>query len=108
MRLQKDITPDFVLTMSHWQLAKLLSFTAEIGQSRSVLENYLEDRTESHTTMKAQMNHKKWEMNGMKSESSNKESNLLFWTLIQWDINPYRHILSLLGDVVPWVFVSKS
>ena len=32
MWLQKDITPDFVPTMSHWLLAKLLSFMIEIGE----------------------------------------------------------------------------
>ena len=32
MQLLKDITLDFVLTNSHWQLVKLLSFTIEMGQ----------------------------------------------------------------------------
>ena len=38
MRFQKDITLDFVLPVSHWQFAKLLSFTTEIGQKHRVIE----------------------------------------------------------------------
>ena len=30
---------------------------------------------------------------------------LLLDTLIQCDINPYRHYLSLPGDLVPWVLL---
>ena len=41
----------------------------------------------------------------MKREWSKKEPKLLFWTLIQCDINPYRHHLSLPGDLVPWVLL---
>ena len=36
MRLQKDITLDFVLTID--KLAKLLSFTTAIGQNHRVIE----------------------------------------------------------------------
>ena len=33
----KDLTPDFVQIMSHRQLAELLSFTTELGQSPRVI-----------------------------------------------------------------------
>ena len=33
----KDITLDFVPTMSHWLLAKLLSFTTELGPNFRVI-----------------------------------------------------------------------
>ena len=45
----------------------------------------------------------------IKEGLSDKESNLLFLTFIQSDINPYRHYLSLPEDIVPWVlFLSHS
>ena len=37
----QDLTPDFVQIMSHRQLAKLLSFTTELGQRHRVIDNSL-------------------------------------------------------------------
>ena len=40
-------------------------------------------------------------MTRIKKDLSKKESKLLLWTLIQCDINPYRHYLNLPKDLVP-------
>ena len=55
MQLLKDITLDFVLTNSHWQLVKLLSFTIEMGQDIE-WEKILKNMTISLTTEGSQMN----------------------------------------------------
>ena len=56
MRLQKDITPDFVLTMSHRLLAKLLSFTTELGPSFRVIASTLKVGQTTLTTEPSRMN----------------------------------------------------
>ena len=33
---------------------------------------------------------------------------MLLKSLIQSDINPYRHYLNLLGDIVPWVLLFRE
>ena len=56
MLLQKDITPDFVLTMSHRLLAKLLSFTTELSPSFRVIAPTLKIGQTTLTTEPSQMN----------------------------------------------------
>ena len=107
MQLQKDLTPDFVHIMSHWQLAKLLSSTIDIGQKHRVIEYFLKVG-HNHS----QLRKHKWlirmEDKWNKKQWHKKKSNVLLWTLIQCNINPYKHCLILPGDLFPWVFIAKT
>ena len=82
-----------------------MSFTIAIDQRRRLIENYPENRTKSLTTKQAWTNLKEWRNNELKREWSMKETThwVVIVNLIQCDIKPYRHYLSLPGDLVPWV-----
>lgn len=54
---QKTLPRTFVLTISHWLLAKFLSFTNDI-RNLSIMMGVYTHRMKSHTTEKAPMNHK--------------------------------------------------
>ena len=53
----KNITPHVVMNMSHWPLAKILSFMTYLEDGTKVIGVHTH-RIEPHTTEKAPMNHK--------------------------------------------------
>ena len=53
----KNITPHVVMNMSHWSLAKILSFMTYLEDGTKVIGVHTH-RIEPHTTEKAPMNHK--------------------------------------------------
>ena len=81
-----NITPDVVLTMSHWLLAKLLNFTTDIEDGIGVIGVH------THRTDHTRVRKHQWSIRVCiefsNKEQMNKKHRLMFETLIQCDINP--------------------